>query len=148
MEHMSRTILRRISWPVVIAGLSAPFIANCGGAMPGGLPGGGGLPGAGNCPDMAKIEAIESFDFGKEFNLKADVAAKIKAGVSAAAEMQALNAKIDSDLTTACGNLAKDLGDAGSYKNAQDACNAAMKVMGDVKAKLGANAKISLDVAE
>ena len=51
---MSRTILRRISWPVVLAGLTAPFIANCGGGMPG-LPGGGGLPGvSGNCPDIAR----------------------------------------------------------------------------------------------
>jgi len=144
---MSRTILRRISWPVVLAGLTAPFIANCGGAMPS-MPGGGGLPGAGNCPDMAKIEAIESFDFGKEFSLKADVAAKIKAGVGAAAEIQALNAKIETDLLTACGNLAKDLGGTGDYKDGKDACDAAMKVMGEVKAKMGASAKISLDFEE
>ena len=58
--------------------------------MPGGMP---GVPGGGNCPDMAKIEAIESFDFGKEFKLKADVAAKIKGGVSAAVEMQELSAQ-------------------------------------------------------
>ena len=86
---MSRTILRRISWPVVLAGLTAPFLANCGCGMPG-LPGGGGLPGMGNCPDMAKVEAIESFDFGKEFKLKADVGAKIKAGAEAAVEMKDL----------------------------------------------------------
>ena len=102
---MSRTILRRISWPIVLAGLSAPFIANCG-AMPANMPGGGALPGAGNCPDMAKIEAIESFDFGKEFKLKADVAAKIKGGAAAAAEMKELAAKIDGDLKVACGGLA------------------------------------------
>jgi len=70
------------------AGLSAPFIANCGGGMPG-MPGGSSLPGApggaaGNCPDMAKADAIESFDFEKEFKLKPEVAAKIKAGVGAA----------------------------------------------------------------
>jgi hypothetical protein len=97
---------------------------------------------------MAKVEAIESFDFGKEFNLKADVAAKIKAGMGAAAEMQALKVKIDGELTTACGNLAKDLGDTGSYKDAQEACHAAMKVMGEVKAKMGAKATVALDVTE
>jgi hypothetical protein len=148
---MIRKFWRQVSWPIVFAGLFAPFALNCGGGMPS-MPGGSGLPGvpnlAGNCPDMTKLEAIESFDFGKEFNLKADVAAKIKAGAGAAAEIQALNAKIDGDLTTACGNLAKDLGDAGSYKNAQDACKAAMKVMGEVKAKLGAKAEVKLDVAE
>jgi hypothetical protein len=147
---MIRKFWRRVSWPIVFAGLMAPFALHCGGAAPGGIPGGPALPGgaAGNCPDMSKAEAIESFDFGKEFNLKADVAAKIKAGVSAAAEMQALNVKIDADLTTACGNLAKDLGDTGSYKNAQDACKAAEKVMGDVKAKIGAKAQIKLEVTE
>jgi hypothetical protein len=145
---MSRTILRRISWPLVLAGLSAPFIANCGGGLPG-VPGGGGLPGAGgNCPDMAKVEAIESFDFGKEFNLKADVGAKIKAGAEAAAEMKDLAAKIDADLKTACGGLAHDLGATGDFGSGTDACNAASKVMGDVKAKMGANAKISLDFQE
>jgi hypothetical protein len=148
---MIRKFWRRVSWPIVFAGLSAPFIANCGSLpkVPGapsvpGVPGGGG----GNCPDMAKIEAIESFDFGKEFNLKADVAAKIKGGVSAAAEMQELNAKIDGDLKTACGNLAHDLGAAGDFANGQDACKAAAKVIGEVKAKLGANLSIKLDVAE
>jgi hypothetical protein len=131
----------------------APFALNCGGAAPA-LPGGAGAPGlpggaaAGNCPDMSKAEAIESFDFGKEFNLKADVAAKIKAGVGAAAEMQALSAKIDADLTTACGNLAKDLGEAGSYKNAQEACNAANKALAAAKAKLGAKAEIKLEATE
>jgi hypothetical protein len=148
---MSRTILRRISWPVVVAGLSAPFIANCGGAMPS-MPGGGGAPGlpglTGNCPDMAKVEAIESFDFEKEFKLKADVAAKIKAGAGAAVEMKELAAKIDGDLKVACGGLAKDLGHTGDFKDGQDACQAAVKIMGEVKAKMGANAKISLETTE
>jgi hypothetical protein len=148
---MIRKFWRQVSWPIVFAGLFAPFAINCGGGMPG-VPGGGGLPGvpnlAGNCPDMTKIEAIESFDFGKEFNLKADVAAKIKAGAGAAAEIQALNAKIDADLTTACGSLAKDLGDTASYKNAQEACHAAVKIVGEVKAKLGASATVKLDVTE
>ncbi len=147
---MFRKFWRRVSWPIVFAGLISPFALNCGGAMPG-VPGASGLPnvgGGGSCPDMSKAEAIESFDFGKEFNLKADVAAKIKAGVGAAAEIQALNAKIETDLLTACGNLAKDLGDTASFKNAQDACHAAMKVMGEVKAKLGAKAEVRLDVTE
>jgi hypothetical protein len=105
------------------------------------------MPGA--CPvDMAKVEAIESFDFEKEFKLKADVAAKLKAGMAASAEVKALAEKVDGELKLACGNLAHDLGGTGDYKDGQDACKAAMKVMGDVKAKMGANAKIALDVTE
>jgi hypothetical protein len=154
---MMRTFWRRVSWPIVFVGLSAPFALNCG-AAPGGGP---ALPGAtpslpgvpselsgGKCPDMTKVEAIEGFDFEHEFKLNAEVAAKVKAGASAGAEVQALNAKIDADLTAACGNLAKDLGDSGTYKNAQEACHAAMKAMGEAKAKLGANAKLTAFVTE
>ena len=150
---MIRKIWRRVSWPIVAAGLSAPFMANCGGAMPA-LPGGGGGGGsplggmAGNCPDMAKIEAIESFDFGKEFKLKADVAAKVKAGAEAAVEMKALSDKIDGELKVACGNLAHDLGAQGDYANGQDACKAANKAIADVQAKFGASAKIKIEATE
>jgi hypothetical protein len=115
-------------------------------AVPGG--GVGGLPTAGKCPDMAKVDEIEAFDFGKEFSLKADVAAKIKAGVGAAVEMKALSDKIEADLTAACSTLAKDLGDTGSYSNAQDACKAAGKAVNDAKVKLGASAKISMEPSE
>jgi hypothetical protein len=147
---MSRKFWGRISWPVVVAGLMGPFIANCGGGMPG-IPGGPslpGVPGAGKCPDMAHVEAIESFDFEKEFKLKADVAAKIKAGAGAAVEMKALADKIDGDLKVACGNLAHDLGTAGDFPSGQDACKAAIKVIGEAKAKIGGNLKIALEATE
>ena len=51
--------------------------------------------------------------------------------------MQELNAKIDADLKTACGNLAHDLGASGDFGSGQDACKAAAKAIGDAKAKLG-----------
>ena len=147
---MIRKFWRRVTGPIVFAGLTAPFIANCGGGMPGmpGMPGGGSLPGAGNCPDMAKVEAIDSFDFEKEFKLKPDVAMKIKSGVAASVEMQELNAKIDGELKTACGNLAHDLGASGDFNNGQDACKAAEKAIADAKAKLGGNLSIKLDFSE
>ena len=145
---MTRKIWQRVSWPIVCAVLGAPFMANCG-AMPGGAPGLPSVPGVtGACPDMAKVEAIESFDFEKEFKLKAEVAAKIKAGAEAAADMKAVADKIDADLKGACGNLAHDLGAAGEFKDGEEACKAAIKAIGDAKAKLGASAKLSLDVSE
>ena len=93
-----------------------------------------------------KIEAIDSFDFAANFKLNAQAAAKIKAGVGAAVEMKALADKLDADLLTACGGLAKDLGDTGTYTDGQSACKAAMNVMGTVKAKMGASASIALDI--
>jgi hypothetical protein len=139
---MNRNIWRSVSWPIVFAGLSAPFIVNCG-ALPK-LP--GGLPGIPSCPDMSKPDEIAKFDFAGSFKLKPDVAAKVKAGVGAAVEMKILADKIDADLTTACGKLATDLGDTNTYKNGQDACKAAATIIGSTKAKLGAAAKVTLDV--
>ena len=140
---MNRSIAHRVSYPIVFAALLGPFIANCGAKLPGaaGLPGGGGA-----CPDMNDIAAIDSFDFGASFGLKSDVATKVKAGVSAAVEMKQLADKIEGDLKTACGTLAHDLGTAGDFKDAQEACNAASKAIGDAKGKLGAKAKVSLEV--
>jgi len=97
---------------------------------------------------MANVDAIDSFDFAKEFKLESDVATKIKAGAEAAAEMNALSARIDSDLTAACGGFAHDLGGAGDYKDAEEACKVALKAIGDSKAKLGAKAKVAVDFAE
>jgi hypothetical protein len=141
---MIRKFWRRVSWPIVFTGLIAPFTVNCGALK--GLPGVPGLPG--NCPDMTKIEEIDKFDFQANFKLKADVAAKIKAGVGAAVEMKVLADKIDADLLTACGGLAKDLGDGTTYKSGADACKAAAKLVGDAKAKLGAGASVKLDMTE
>jgi hypothetical protein len=139
---MTRKIWRRVSWPIVFAGLTAPFLINCGSLpkMP------GGLPGVGSCPDMSKPDEIAKFDFAGNFKLQPAVAAKVKAGVGAAVEMKILADKIDADLTAACGTLAKDLGDPNTYKDGQDACKAAAKIIGDTRAKLGASAKITLDI--
>jgi len=141
---MTRTVLRRVSWPVVFGALAAPFLINCG-ALPK-VPGVPGLPGS--CPDMSKIEEIDKFDFQANFKLQAPVAAKIKAGVGAAVSMKALADKIDADLTAACSGITADLGDATQYKNAPDACNAAAKALTAAKAKLGAGATLKVDVSE
>jgi hypothetical protein len=142
---MTRSILRRICGPVVLLGLLAPLTIHCSqlkqAASAAGVPGG-------NCPDMTKIEEIDKFDFAANFKLQADAAGKIKAGVGAAVALQELADKIDGDLKGACLGIAHDLGDAGDYKNGPDACNAAVKVIGAVKAKLGASAKIGFDFSE
>ena len=46
--------------------------------------------------------------------------------------------EIDGDLKGACGNLAKDLGATGDFADGKAACEAAIKVMGEVRAKIGA----------
>jgi hypothetical protein len=144
---MTRTFWRRVSWPILFAGLSAPALMNCGGGMPG-LP--GGLPGVpgGKCPDMTKVEAIESFDWQNEFKLDAKASGSIKAGASAAAEIKGMAEKVEADLKTACTKLSTDLGGASTYDSAEAACNGAVKAMGDLKAKIGASASYKLVLEE
>jgi hypothetical protein len=137
---------RIVSWPVLVMALSAPMLIDCG-KMPGGLPKAPGVPGmAGNCPDMANVDAVANFDWAKEFQLDVQAAGKLKAGVTAAVNLKALAAEIDGDLKAACGGLAADLGAKGPFATGEEACKAAVKVMGEVKAKLGANAKLDLVV--
>jgi hypothetical protein len=121
---------------------------NCGGKMPGAgaIPGAPNIPGApGNCPNMADAEAVANFDWAKEFKLDAQASGKLKGGVQAAINLKELSMQIDGDLKTACGGLAKDLGASGDFATGKDACEAAIKVMGDVRAKLGGSAKITFD---
>jgi hypothetical protein len=102
----------------------------------------------GNCPDLAKIDAILAADFSKDFKINAEAGAKLKAATAAAVEIKAFADGIDADLKVACGNMAKDLGQNGDYKDGKAACDAAIKGIGEVKAKLGAGAKLALAVQE
>ncbi|MEO8874806.1 MAG: hypothetical protein ABI461_04390 [Polyangiaceae bacterium] len=140
---MNRLTPKKFLITAFLSALTAPVLFNCG-SLPK-VPGAPALPDT-SCPDFSSADAVAKVDFANEFKLKADVGSKLKAGVQASEEIQEFSAKLDADLKDACGGLAKDLGDKGDYKNGQDACKAAIKVMGDVKAKIGANAKITLDV--
>jgi hypothetical protein len=126
--------------------------------MPGGgkapsAPGGGGAPSmpsvpsaGGACPNLASVEGIARVDFAREFKLDVAASGKVKAGLEAAAELRDLSAQIDGDLKTACGTLASNLGERGSYASGEDACRAAIRAMGAARAKIGAKAKIALVV--
>jgi hypothetical protein len=103
-----------------------------------------GVPGAGNaCPaNIADAAAIMSANFG----LQGELEGKVKAALSAGANLQKISADVEGEVTTACTNLAKDLGvgdDAlkpaqdGPGKKAEAACNAAVKAIGELKAKAG-----------
>jgi hypothetical protein len=98
------------------------------------------------CPDVGNLEAVAKIDFADEFGVEANAAAKVKAGVIAAADLKTLALAIDADLKTGCSGLAKDLGAPGTFKSGPEACKAAVKAMGDVKAKMGATAVIAVEV--
>lgn len=142
---MGSTVTRTLSWPLFALALSSPLLMDCGG-MPS-IPGVPNVPGMpGNCPDMANVEAVAKFDWAHEFKLDGEAAGKLKGGITAAINLQGLAAQIDADLRLACGNLAKDLGDDAEYSDGASACKAAMAKMGEVRGKLGAKAKLDVDI--
>jgi hypothetical protein len=109
-------------------------LVDCGkGGMPG-MPGG-----PGGCPaDTSSAEAVMSGNFG----LDAQLEGKVKAALAAGANLQAIAAEVETEVATACGNLAKDLGaediepkEEGPGKKAEAACQAAVQAIGSLKAK-------------
>lgn len=129
-----------------LIGLSAlvltPALIDCGG-----LPGVPGLPGASDCPTDAS--AIASANFG----LDAKLEGKVKAGLQAAANLQDLAAEVEGEVALACANLAIDLGaseedtkpaEEGPGKKAEAACQAAVKILGEVKAKASGSIKVDV----
>ncbi len=142
--------VRKLIGPVLMLGLVAPVVVSCAAAQQAANKANdasGGAMGP-KCPDLTKVEAILAYDFSGNFKIDAAAGAKLKAGTAAAVEIKGFADQVDADLKLACGNIAKDLGQAGEHKDGKAACDAAMKGIADVKAKLGANAKIALTFTE
>lgn len=134
-----------------MVGVLAPVIVNCAaanGALGGVASKAGDVTGMGKCPDVTNVESILAFDFASNFKIDAAAGAKLKAGTAAAVEIKGFADQVDADLKLACGNIAKDLGHTGDLKDGKTACEAAIKGINDVKAKLGAGAKIAITVKE
>lgn len=141
--------VRKVVGHTLALGVLTPILVSCA-AAGGALGKVGDVAGAagGSCPDLTKPEAIMAFDFAGNFKIDAQAGAKLKAGTAAAVELKAFADQVDADLKTACGGIAKDLGQTGDFKDGKAACDAAIKGIGDVKGKLGANAKLALTVKE
>ncbi len=141
---MNSNVRRALTFPFLATMLASPWLLQCGKvAVPPAVTDatGGALA---SCPDISTAEAALKSDFTKTFGISAEAGAKLRAGTAAAIELKGFADKLDADLKVACGGLAKDLGAAGEPKDGTEACNLAVKAMGDVKAKLGAGAKIAL----
>jgi hypothetical protein len=109
------------------------------------------VPGApGSCPaNVADADALMAANFGLEGELEG----KVKASLAAGADLQKIAVDLEAEVATACGNLAKDLGatDAdikpksdGPGKKAEAACDAAVKLIGEVKAKAAGKIKVEV----
>jgi len=147
----ARFSVRSIIGPALMLGMLAPVVASCAAAQ--GPLGNvaskaGDATGVGKCPDLTKVESIMAFDFASNFKIDAAAGAKLKAGTAAAVEIKGFADQVDADLKLSCGNIAKDLGHTGELKDGKAACDAAIKGITDIKAKLGAGAKLALTVKE
>jgi hypothetical protein len=135
----------KVLGPAIAFGLLVPvLLSGCGAA--GGLGGlASAVPGVGGkCPDLSKPEAILAFDFASNFKLSAEAGAKLKSATAAAVELKGFADQVDADLKAGCGGIAKDLGASGEFADGQAACKAALKAIGDTKAKIGASAKLAV----
>jgi hypothetical protein len=139
---------------IVAALLASPLLMDCGkkgmGGIPGEdkLPGGGAMPGS--CPaNIADANALMEANFG----LKGELEGKVKAALAAGADLQKIAGDVEAEVTMACGNLAKDLGasdadlkpkEEGPGKKAEAACQAAVRFVGEVKAKAKGSIKVEV----
>lgn len=139
---------RKISGPLLgtMTLAAAPLFINCGG-----LPGVPGLPGS--CP--VDVTGDPSAIMSASLGLQGEMEGKVKAALAAGASLKALADEVEADVSGACGQLAKDLGasddditpkEAGPGKKAEAACTAAVKFLGEVKAKANISGGIKLDI--
>jgi hypothetical protein len=145
---MDGSTMRKLVGTFIAACALTPALASCGaaqGALGAASAATGGAIG-GKCPDVTKPESILAFDYQSNFKLSADASAKLKAATAAAVEIKGFADQVDADLVAGCGGIAKDLGAGGDFKTGKAACDAAIKAIGDAKAKVGANAKLALVV--
>ena len=142
MDQRSQIRKRLIGFGCIAA--TSALLMDCG-SLPG-VPGAGKLPGGCNV-DIHNPSAIMSGSFG----LKAEVEGRLKAALSAGAGLEQLSLKLEADVATVCGDLAKDLGatdaelapkEAGPGKKAEAACNAAVAHLATVKATVKGKVKI------
>lgn len=142
---MSVNRWKMVAMPVVVLGLAAPMLANCGT-----LPVGGDL---GKVAETVKegAEGCDEFDKGEiaklEFKGGAKLNGQIKAFLDASAKLKAATVKLEAGLVESCGILGKDLGmkedelkveSKGDGKAAEKLCTA---VAAKVKAAVDATAK-------
>ncbi len=142
---MAETRVRR----VFLALLVVPLIADCGSARPATKPPAKATP---ECElDMKSPAAIMKVDLGFERKLQERVKGALAAGV----RLDELSNKVEEEVATACSKLAKELGageediipkQAGPGKEAEAACAAAVKVIGKIKKKLGADTTLAVEM--
>jgi hypothetical protein len=99
---------------------------------------------AARCPDLTRDDELAATDFREIYGLTPVEAARIKAVVLVASEVNRLADRLDADLGIACAQLANDLGKQGDWRTGHDACEAAIEALESIRGKLGPKASVRL----
>ncbi|WP_235880014.1 hypothetical protein [Polyangium aurulentum] len=152
---MSINRWKLLSMPVVLLGVAAPMLVNCGAE----IPGAGGLA----VPDAVKEAAdaaggCDEFGRGdiKALSFKGDAKAdgKVKAFLQASYDINKVTVEMEQGLIASCSELGKNLGmsggdlkaEAGGGKGAEKVCGAvAAKIQGIMKANADAKLAVEFD---
>lgn len=98
------------------------------------------------CPDPANADRTLAFDWQKELAVDAPLAAKLRALAATAAETKALSVEIENELRAVCIRLATPLGAKGPFAAADVSCQAAADALRSARERLGAGAKVVVNV--
>lgn len=149
---MSVNRWKLVAMPVLMLGLSAPMLVNCGAVPTGVLPDGiKDVADAAQGCDELKNGGIASLDFKGD----AKVTGKVKGFLDAAANLGKAAVELDASLTGSCTELGKGIGmkddelktDGVEGKNAEKLC-AAVAAKLDVVMKANAEAKLAVEFTE
>lgn len=106
----------------------------------------GGLAGAAaGCPKGGSVSAALKHDWQGSFGLDVQAAGKIRAGVVGAIELSRFAKRLDADLKVACGGMAKDLDQPEDWKTGAEACEAAIKGLGELRGLIEGDFQIKIE---
>ncbi len=133
---MIQNVSRRLSWPMVVFGLSVPWTVNCGMVN--------GIKSAANAADP-RCGEMETGDFS-QFSIKGQpvVEADVKAFMDASYTFNKIVVDTEANLIASCASIGKDIGvDQAVLDLKPDGGNSGAKVCGAVAAKIGDMLKAS-----
>jgi hypothetical protein len=96
------------------------------------------------CPDPSDPAALADADWSGDFSLTDEEARTLTRALTAAAGVQALSTKLDTDLRTACTGIARELGLKADGDGIEPACAAAVRAINESRVRLGGAARYSV----
>src|SRR5579872_1826641 len=100
----------------------------------------------GACPDLSDPATVRQTDWSADFLLGPEESKTLTTALAAAAGIQSLSAKLDSDVRAACAGIVRDLGVKSDNDSAEALCAAAVRGIGEARARLGSKTRFHVAV--